>query len=263
MSSPFPASQVIDAQTSGAAPKTVVLVAHGQPSAPNPPEHSLAQLAEQVASFLPGWQVRSATLALSGRLEQVMQPGALVYPFFMAEGWFTSKVLPKRICHVDHRQLPPFGQDPNLPELAARLVRQDRAAQGQPFEAAAGSASGSASGSGSDPSAPGCLLLAAHGSARGPKAAAATELFATALRPLLPELEVRTAYIEQAPYLADVASNMPSDGLCLPFFAQSGDHVKGDIPEALSSAKFDGTVLPALGTTPEVARLIAKAIQRA
>ncbi|GAA6197536.1 CbiX/SirB N-terminal domain-containing protein [Pseudophaeobacter arcticus] len=263
MSSPSPASQVIDAQTSDAAPKTVVLVAHGQPSAPNPPEHSLAQLAEQVASFLPGWQVRSATLAQPGRLEQVMQPGALVYPFFMAEGWFTSKVLPKRICHVDHRQLPPFGQDPNLPELAARLVRQDRAAQGQPFEAAAGSASGSASGSGSDPSAPGCLLLAAHGSARGPKAAAATELFATALRPLLPELEVRTAYIEQAPYLADVASNMPSDSLCLPFFAQSGDHVKDDIPEALSSAKFDGTVLPALGTTPEVARLIAKAIQRA
>ena len=74
---------------------------------------------------------------------------------------------------------------------------------------------------------------------------------------------MRTAYIEQAPYLADVASNMPSDGLCLPFFAQSGDHVKDDIPEALSSAKFDGTVLPALGTTPEVARLIAKAIQRA
>ncbi|MEP0155260.1 CbiX/SirB N-terminal domain-containing protein [Pseudophaeobacter sp.] len=259
MSSPSPASQVIDAQTSGAAPKTVVLVAHGQPSAPNPPEHSLAQLAEQVASFLPGWQVRSATLAQPGRLEQVVQPGALVYPFFMAEGWFTGKVLPKRICHVDHRQLPPFGQDPNLPELAARLVRQARTAQGQPFEAA----SGSASDSGSDPSAPGCLLLAAHGSARGPKAAAATELFATALRPLLPELEVRTAYIEQAPYLADVASNMPSDGLCLPFFAQSGDHVKDDIPEALSSAKFDGTVLPALGTTPEVARLIAKAIQRA
>lgn len=253
MPSPFPASQVIDAQSSDAAPKTVVLVAHGQPSAPNPPEHSLAQLAEQVASFLPGWQVRSATLAQPGRLEQVMQPGALVYPFFMAEGWFTSKVLPKRICHVDHRQLPPFGQDPNLPDLAARLVRQVRATQGQPFEAA----------SGSDPSAPGCLLLAAHGSARGPKAAAATELFATALRPLLPELEVRTAYIEQAPYLADVAANMPSDGLCLPFFAQSGDHVKDDIPEALSSAKFDGTVLPALGTTPEVARLIAKAIQRA
>ncbi len=248
-----PASRPIDAQSASATRKTVVLVAHGQPSAPNPPERSLAQLAERVASFLPDWQVRSATLAQPDRLEQVMQPGALVYPFFMAEGWFTTQVLPQRIGAIDHRQLPPFGQDPTLPKLVATLVQQARAAQSKP----------AASVPASVPAAPDCLLLAAHGSARGPKAAAATERFASALRPLLPELKVMTGYIEQEPYLADMASKLPQHGLCLPFFAQSGDHVKDDIPAALKSAKFDGTVLPALGTFPEVAHLIAQAILRA
>lgn len=197
----------------------------------------------RVAGFLPDWQVHSATLALADRLEQVMQPGALVYPFFMADGWFTTQVLPQRLSGIDHHQLPPFGQDPNLPMLAAGLVQQSLAAQNQPARHDS-------------------LLLAAHGSARGPKAAAATEAFATRLRPLLPKLQLLTAYIEQDPYLFDVALKMQPHDLCLPFFAQSGDHVIDDIPNALDKAKFRGTLLPALGTAPGVAGLIAQAIQR-
>jgi len=243
-----PADRPLQASTASSAAKTVVIVAHGQPSAPEPPEHALAQLAAQVARFLPGWEVRSATLAQPDRLETVMRKGALVYPFFMADGWFTTKVLPQRLTAIDHRQLPPFGQDPALPEFVASMVQQALAAQTATAE---------------NHSAQDSLLLAAHGSARGPKAAAATERFATALRPLLPDLELVTSYIEQDPYLSDIAERMPPQSLCLPFFAQSGDHVTQDIPAALAKAKFQGRLLPALGTAPQIAQLIAKAIRRA
>jgi sirohydrochlorin ferrochelatase len=228
------------------APKIVVLTAHGQPSAPEAPEQALAALAQQVAGFLPDWELRSATLATPARLEHVMADGALVYPFFMASGWFTSQVLPQRLGAFHHRILAPFGQDPNLPQLASEILRHEIKAQATTEGADAKPA----------------ILLAAHGSARGPKAAEATETFAAALRPLMPDCAISTGYVEQSPTIAEAAAKMPRDGFCLPFFAQSGDHVKEDIPAALLEAEFGGSPLPALGTFPPIAQLISQAILR-
>jgi sirohydrochlorin ferrochelatase len=226
--------------------KIVVLTAHGQPSAPEPPEQSLAELAQQVAGFLPDWELRSATLATRGRLEQVMRDGALVYPFFMARGWFTSQVLPQRLGGFRHGILAPFGQDPHLPQLTSEILRHEIKAQAT-TEGAEAKCS---------------ILLAAHGSARGPKAAEATETFAAALRPLMPDCAISTGYVEQSPTIAEAAAKMPRDSLCMPFFAQSGDHVKEDIPAALLEAEFGGITLPALGTFPAIAGLVSRAILR-
>ncbi|WP_083101266.1 CbiX/SirB N-terminal domain-containing protein [Pseudophaeobacter leonis] len=228
------------------ASKIVVLTAHGQPSDPEAPEHSLAAWAQQVAGFLPDWELRSATLATRDRLEQVMADGALVYPFFMASGWFTSQVLPQRLGAFRHRILPPFGQDPHLPQLTSEILRHEIKAQATTAGAVAKPA----------------ILLAAHGSARGPKAAEATETFAAALRPLMPDCAISTGYVEQSPTIAEAAVKMPQGSLCLPFFAQSGDHVKEDIPAALLEADFGGGTLPALGTFPAIAQLISQAILR-
>lgn len=225
--------------------KIALLTAHGQPSAPEGQEQALTQLAQQVSEQLPDWDIRSATLASPGRLEQLMQDGALVYPFFMADGWFTSQVLPKRLQGFHYEQLPSFGQDPALPQLTANVLFQ--ALQAQRTKTL-----------GKPP-----VLLAAHGSARGPKAAAATELFAKALRPLLPGHQVITCYIEQAPFVADAARDLPADTLCLPFFAQSGNHVIMDLPEALKEADFKGRTLPSLGSSKGIVSLIAQALKAA
>ena len=71
--------------------KIALLLSHGQPSDPDPAEAALALLAAQVRGHLPGWQVVSATLAKPGALDAVAggTPG-LVYPMFMAGGWFTA-----------------------------------------------------------------------------------------------------------------------------------------------------------------------------
>ncbi|KIC22100.1 MULTISPECIES: CbiX/SirB N-terminal domain-containing protein [unclassified Leisingera] len=224
--------------------QTAVLTAHGQPSAPGPAEADLAATARGVAAHLPGWDVRSATLAAPGRLEQVIEDGAVVYPFFMSRGYFTSKVLPGRLQGRAYRMATPFGLDSGLPDLAASAVQQAASERHWPLDRLN-------------------LLLAAHGSARGPRAAEAAEDFAARLSPLLPGCSVSQGYIEQDPRLASAAASLPVRSICLPFFAQAGDHVKEDLPEALDAAGFGGTVLPVAGALPGAPALIAAAIRRA
>ncbi|MDE4173505.1 CbiX/SirB N-terminal domain-containing protein [Phaeobacter sp. PT47_59] len=220
--------------------KTAILTAHGQPSTPEPPERALAALAQEVSGHLPGWEVRSATLSSSGKLESVMEEDAVIYPFFMARGWFTAKVLPERLKGRSYHLACPFGLDPDLPRLAAQAVQQ---------ETGWGEANAT-------------VLLAAHGSARGPKAAESAQTFAARLAALLPGARIEPAYVEQSPGIEEVARSLPAHTLCLPFFAQSGDHVRQDIPEALTAAGFAGQVLPVLGQLPGTAQLIAAAISR-
>ncbi len=79
---------------------SVLLVAHGQPSDPAPAEAEVAGLAGKVAAALPGWDVGSATLAAPEALQRALQ-GAnapLVFPLFMADGWFTRTALPDRLA---------------------------------------------------------------------------------------------------------------------------------------------------------------------
>ncbi|UWQ73256.1 CbiX/SirB N-terminal domain-containing protein [Leisingera sp. M658] len=222
--------------------RTAVITAHGQPSDPAPAEAALAGLAAEVATHLPDWDVRSATLATPGRLEREIAENAVVYPFFMSQGWFTAKVLPDRLKGRSYRMAPPFGLDAALPALAAQAVRQTVTDQSWPLAETH-------------------LLLAAHGSARGPKAAEAADHFAAHLRPLLPGCTLSPGYVEQSPRIETAATALSVRSICLPFFAQAGDHVKQDIPQALEAAGFKGILLPVAGALPGIPALIAEAIR--
>lgn len=223
--------------------RTAIIVSHGQPSVPVPAELALMTFAAQVQSYLPDHDIQSATLAMPGRLEKVMQNGALIYPFFMAKGWFTAKVLPKRLVGFDYLMAAPFGRDPALPGLSATALRTKAREQGWNPETVS-------------------ILLAAHGSARGPKAAEATEQFAKALQAKMPQAQIRPGYVEEPPHIDTSAHGLPETSICLPFFAQSGDHVRSDIPQALEAANFTGPVLPVAGALPGSARMVAESIAR-
>ncbi|WP_206188539.1 CbiX/SirB N-terminal domain-containing protein [Parasedimentitalea denitrificans] len=218
-----------------------LITAHGQPSDPNPPEAALARLAAQVQDLLPEWQIRSATLSAPGRFKAELTPGVIIYPFFMARGWFVGKVLPRRIGDIPHQMACPFGLDPALPALVAAAIDHEVAQRGwtgQDYD----------------------LLLAAHGSARGPKAAEAANNFATALRPLLPLARIATGFVEQAPTIETAARGLKDRALCLPFFAQSGDHSRTDIPQSLTAASVHDAPLQVTGALPGTAALIAQAL---
>ncbi|MDX5401824.1 MAG: cobalamin biosynthesis protein CbiX [Rhodobacterales bacterium] len=226
-------------------PRDAVIVAHGAPADPAPQEVVLQALAAAIAPHLPqGWRIRGATLAATGALETALDglTDPLIYPFFMAEGFFTGTLLPRRLADAGAtgaRQTAPFGIDPALPALMARVALA--AATSAPAETN--------------------LLIAAHGSKVSRTSADSTHAMVTGLGPLTGFSRILAGFVEEAPFLEDQARTL-SHGICLPFFALEAGHVTGDIPEALEAAGFQGPILPPIGQHPDVPALIAAALIR-
>lgn len=212
-----------------------VIVSHGQPSDPLPAAAEIATLAARVGEHLPGWTVTSATLAEPEALALAVAQGrGVIYPLFMAAGWFTQVHLPKRLAAAggqDWHILPPFGTDPAIAALTVDLARR----AGRP------------------------ILLAAHGSFRS---TAPSQIAHDMADRITAEtgLPARAAFIDQSPQIAEVAATMP-DAACLPFFAARGGHVIDDLPTALDAAGFTGPRLDPVGLDPRVPAIIAAAIQ--
>jgi len=228
-----------------------LIVSHGSPSAPEGPQRAMRELAAAVEALLPaGWAASGATLAASGALEAALDelPGGvrlLVYPHFMADGWFTTEELPRRLREAGAggaEVLPAFGLDPALGPLCLGICRAALAKQGL--------ASGTAG-----------LLLAAHGSPSDPRPAASARAVARFLEASGSFREVRVGFVDQAPELARVA-RMAAPALCLPFFAGRAGHVQTDVRRALADADFAGPMLDPVGTRPEAATIIATALLR-
>jgi sirohydrochlorin ferrochelatase len=224
--------------------RTAVIVAHGSPSDPAPQERAMRALAGQVAGLLPGWRIHGCTLAAPGRFEAVLEglDRPMIYPFFMASGWFTETCLVGRIGSRPAQVLAPFGLEQKLLDLAADSLRDGLAVQGWKARDTT-------------------LLIAAHGSAKHPKTAQsalrATEILGRSLgfRDSVP------GFIEQRPLLQDRARDL-GQAICLCFFALSAGHVQTDVPRALASAGYSGPVLPPFISSAAVPALVAESLAR-
>ena len=232
--------------------RAALIVAHGWPSEPDGPERVMHDLAAAVAGRLgDGWAVAGATLACRGALGEALgrlPAGAplLVYPHFMADGWFSTEELPRRLRRDGAgplEMLAAFGRDPAVHELGLRRAREAlRERNLAPGEAA--------------------LLVAAHGHPSDGRAGASARAAADHFAASGLFREVATGFIDEAPYIAD-AARLAAPALCLPYFALRAGHVETDLPEALSEAAFPGPVLEPVGTYAEVPALIAGALARA
>lgn len=228
----------------GGMTQTALIISHGQPSDPDPAEAALAVLAGQVAECLPGWQVKSATLAKPGALAAAVagEASGLVYPMFMAGGWFPMVELPRRMKQAggaDWAYLPPFGLDAGVQALALRLTLQAADRLGQIVQ---------------DTS----VLLAAHGSFRSSAPSQVAQAVAAQMRQV-GFARAEAYFIDQEPRIS-TAKGFGTGSVCLPFFAAEGGHVADDLPAALAEAGFSGVVLPPLGLDPRVPGLIAAAL---
>lgn len=224
------------------APATdVLIVAHGLPSDTGAGETAIARVAAHVQTLLPGRKVSAVTMAAEGALERAvggLNDEALVFPMFMSDGWFVRTELPRRLGRSAVRVLPPFGQHPQLPMLAAQTVRSRMSARGWKANRTH-------------------VVIAAHGSGRSPKPAEATKAFASAMSRRLRGVKVNIGYIDEPPSIADAAQGLPESSICLPFFAADGGHVADDVPDALTSAGFRGELLQPIGLHREIPSLIA------
>ncbi|MCU0829691.1 MAG: cobalamin biosynthesis protein CbiX [Tabrizicola sp.] len=213
-----------------------LIVAHGQPSDPRPAGAALETLAGAVQALLPGWSVGAATLAEEGAIARAVagRPGGVVFPMFMAGGWFTRVQIPKRLADAGAEGwmvLEPFGCDPKVHDLCVDLVRVSGARD---------------------------VILAAHGSF---KSSAPSDVAFHVAERIGSETgaDVAAGFIDQEPQLSTLRGR---GGLCLPFFAAEGGHVSDDIPAALSEAGFTGRILPPVGSDARVPGIIAAAIAR-
>lgn len=221
-----------------------LIVTHGQPSDPAFAETALARLAADVATHLPGWAVGSATLAASDALAAAIArlgPRGVVFPLFMACGWFTGAHLPERLAAVGGagwRVLIPFGCTPAIQDLTVTLVREAMTLPPGQTD----------------------LILAAHGSGRSVAPATIAGAMAARIRRELGLRRVEAAFIDQSPRIADLRG-FGADALCLPYFAAQGGHVVDDIPKALSAAGFTGRLLDPVGLDRRVPAIIAQSLE--
>lgn len=221
----------------------ILITAHGQPSNPGPAAAELADLAAKVAAYLPGQTVASATLAEPEALGEAVAklgPDGLLFPLFMAGGWFTRTHLPARLIAAGAQNwhvLEPLGCLTSLHALAVKTAAEALQTRAGP------------------------LILAAHGSSKTAVPSDIAHHVAAIIRAEL-GCKVITAFIDQTPQLKDLP-RLGDQSICLPFFAASGGHVTTDIPEALAQSGFAGTLLPALGLRAEIPALIAEAIRAA
>ena len=225
-----------------------LIVAHGQPSDPEPAQRALTSLAYQVAAFLPDWTIGAATLAAPGKIEDRLAQMAavpLVYPLFMTDGWFTQTALPKRLGIAKSRILAPLGLSPHLPAMASQSLLTIVHNQGWQPEVTR-------------------LLIAAHGSASGrSKPAQRAYQFAQALSRQASWKDVRVGFLEQEPYVSSVAVDCGHQSICVPFFAAEGYHVSRDIQTALRKGGFTGILSDPVGRACYIPQLIANAFKSA
>ena len=223
--------------------RNAVIVSHGQPGDPGPQQRAIEALAANVAHADPGIAVHGATLAMPGALASVADDDSLIYPMFMAEGWFTGTELPRRLVQAGApraRILRPFGTDPALPGLIVAKAHAAAIARGwQPKDST--------------------LLLTAHGSGRSQASFTITTALANQIAPHF--ARTVTGFVEQPPFIADAARGL-SRAVSLPLFALQADHVLDDLPTALDKAGFTGPRLDPIGLAPEVPGLIAAAIRK-
>jgi len=234
--------------TAPATSAAALIVAHGQPSAPAAPEAAIARFAAAVAEHLPGWRVQGATLAAPAALDRAVaalgSPAPVVYPLFMADGWFVTTLLPERLEAAgapEARITAPLGLDPALPALMAETAAEAAWAEGHAPERTA-------------------ILVAAHGSPSNPRPRRAAEAAARAMAARQGFREIRLGYVDEAPGIAEAAAGLAPPALCLPFFAMRAGHVLADLPDGLAEGGFAGSLMAPIGLDPAIPAMTARTI---
>jgi sirohydrochlorin ferrochelatase len=237
--------------THGAA---AVIVAHGERGGARS-NAILRGHAGKAAESLPGVAVAAGVLSGDPTLEAALAEVAdktsgpiLLYPFFMAPGYFVNVKIPKRLADAGLaercRVLPVFGLEGPLPVI----IRDKAAAAARKLGTPASECR---------------LLLVGHGSKVARASAEATEAVAACLRELGGFSRIETAFLEEAPFVDDVIIADTRPTVVVGFFNGDGLHAAEDVPEAVG--KFDGpiTYTGPVGAFPEVSQLIAKTIAAA
>ncbi len=235
-------------------PRTALLLAaHGERGVGDPNraliDHA-ADLASRVDCLRVDCGVLNGEPALESALDAAVRHGAdevLIYPFFMADGYFVSQVLSARLAAAARGLawsiLPPLGLDSRLPRLMMR------------------SALDAAKDAGFDPDTS-QLLVVGHGSKLERASAQATRQVAGELAAMEQFASVASAFIEEPPFVADALAEAQAPVVVAGFFAGDGMHSSRDVPEAIEGAGAPAVYTGPIGIRPAVRDLVVAAVAR-
>lgn len=172
-----------------------------------------------------------------------------VYPMFMAEGYFTRKVLTQRLAAleipVDVHVLPPLGADPRLPDL----MRAEALATAERVGIEAHTAR---------------LLIVGHGSKIGPASAEATRVVAAAIEQAGGFGRVETAFLEEPEFLEDaLRRDAVTSTIVSGYFSGDGLHAAEDVPQAIVEAGAAAIYAGPIGKSDRISEMIRTAISSA
>ncbi len=231
----------------------LVIAAHGDRGgdAPNAILRAHTQALSQRGIFREVYAgtLKSEDLTLEAALQEAALAGAdriCIFPMFMADGYFTNKILPDRIAQAGltarAQVLAPLGVDPLLPPLILRssLIAAGRYA----LEPAATT-----------------LLLVGHGSKLGQASLEATERAACRLRQSRAFADVTTAYLEETPFLDTALQDAGNSTLVLGFFSGDGMHAGEDVPTAIARTGSGAHYAGPIGGDVEIPAIIERAVR--
>ncbi len=233
----------------------VILAAHGDRGGESPNATLLAHCARLSAdgtfrSVAAG--ILRGEPALEDSVWAALASGATylaVYPMFMADGYFTRKVLTQRLAAleipVDVQVLAPLGADQRLPDL----MRIEALAAADRSGVAAQTAR---------------LLIVGHGSKIGPASAEATREVAAAIDRVGGFARVETAFLEEPEFLEDaLRRDVSTPTVVSGFFSGDGLHAAEDVPKAIAVSGARAIYAGPIGKSKRVTEMIRTSISGA
>lgn len=215
----------ITAPTQSANEFALLLAAHGErrPGAENEGAQQLAAvLAKRAAATAVEVGFLKGSPSIAEAVQRLSGYDLLVYPLFLADGYFTRKLLPRQLEEAGAFGrgratclLPPLGLDPALVDLMLDQAAAVAHSQGWPtFHTN--------------------LVLLAHGSSNNPASRLATEQMAETLAARAVFARVRIAFLEEPPSLSDAVARLTEPVVVVGLFAGEGLHGGGDAPQLIA-----------------------------
>jgi sirohydrochlorin ferrochelatase len=230
----------------------VILAAHGDRGGDNPNatlHGHCAALADNGVfhSVSPG--ILRGEPQLEASVRAALAAGAkslAVYPMFMAEGYFTRKVLIQRLAAleipIDVHVLAPLGADPRMPSLMLGQAIETAEQHGLALDTTR-------------------LLIVGHGSKIGPASADATRAVAGMIEREGRFGRVETAFLEEPEFLEDALSRQSAlPTVVLGFFSGDGLHAAEDVPEAISETQANAVYAGSIGKSPALVEMVRSTI---
>ena len=230
----------------------LLLAAHGERRA-SADNDGVARLAAELARRRVAGEIAAGFIKGEPTIAQALAgftaPRVLVYPLFLADGFFSRVRLRELVAAAAGsrpvRVLATLGLDPALVDVVAAKARAVAAQTGFASERTT-------------------VVLLAHGSSRDSASRAATELMAGRLAEQGAFLAVRTAFLEEPPSLAQAVAAISGPVAVVGLFAGEGLHGGADVPQLLDEIGRDALAFAGnIGRFTDLADIVAATVRAA